>query len=670
MAKRALFDAYLYLGSHSFDSEALLDFLASRTVFIQKVELPTDSSGNFVRPLGKTRRLTLSNTDMKNISSAAACTLGKIATSCISDVQLGGVRGRQMIDHIIRMESRLLEFIARKLPRAGIIALDQAAAFPSISRRFLFWVLRRMRIPKGLYRLLVNLHKPTRTFVCLRNLLLDFFEVSGGVKQGDPAAMVLFVIAFDPLIKFVSSCLSIERCYCFGYCDDLGIASENIISIWPILKKCFRIITSVSALQLNVDKNQFLFSDFDNLDALSLELIEADPLIAGEQIRKTLKYLGIYLGSNTADLNWAGPLKKFVDAISFLCTLDCGLTTLISLYNLLALSKLSFVGSFFPPTARALDLEKWSIQKLLRGPWNAIPSSALYSFKQLGLPTQVRPLVLTSGASVVRAANLTSSCFFVEVFRLQSLVHSTDLTLRAAAGLLFCNSFFQHWIDTSLEYDAKFLKECPARPITPGFYRQKNVYKRLLDHFPTFDFVPFLTRRLGFFFEDDLLNVDAQRILSIYRFLASHTGPRFITTHLRTVANHWCTSSRFGRPRSPCHFCGLFGGEYNDRVFHSLTCPVFNRLFLDFHRLTFNLFDISSLLRFRQLGAPLSLDASKLMVYYTFVAFRVYNRCRHGHILDRRLLCNTIKTVVTKSRFAWKIRRDLVRFGYCEMLAD
>ena len=226
VAKRALFDAYLYLGSPSFDSEALLDFLASRTVFILKGELPTDSRGNFVRPPGKTRPLTLSNTDMKNISSAAACTLGKIATSCISDVQLGGVRGRQMIDHIIRMESRLLEFIARKLPRAGIIALDQAAAFPSISRRFLFWVLRRMRIPKGLYRLLVNLHKPTRTFVCLRNLLLDFFEVSGGVKQGDPAAMVLFVIAFDPLIKFVSSCLSIERCYCFGYCDDLGIASD------------------------------------------------------------------------------------------------------------------------------------------------------------------------------------------------------------------------------------------------------------------------------------------------------------------------------------------------------------------------------------------------------------------------------------------------------------
>ena len=63
-----------------------------------------------------------------------------------------------MIDHIVKMEARILDYVARRLPGAGILALDVAAAFPSLSRRYIFWVLRCMRIPQWLYILIKNLH--------------------------------------------------------------------------------------------------------------------------------------------------------------------------------------------------------------------------------------------------------------------------------------------------------------------------------------------------------------------------------------------------------------------------------------------------------------------------------------------------------------------------------
>ncbi len=112
----------------------------------------------------------------------------------VSSVQAGGLKGKQMLDHIIKMEGKILDFLARNFPHSGVIALDVAAAFPSLSRRFLFWVLRRMGIPKWLYTLLRNLHVDAGSYICLRNLLLKRLLVSRGVKQGDPPAMVLFIL--------------------------------------------------------------------------------------------------------------------------------------------------------------------------------------------------------------------------------------------------------------------------------------------------------------------------------------------------------------------------------------------------------------------------------------------------------------------------------------------
>ena len=74
--------------------------------------------------------------EAKLVSKASAITVAEIAAETISSFQCGGMNGMHMLDHITKIEAKILEFVARRLPHAGIIALDVRAVFPSLSRFF------------------------------------------------------------------------------------------------------------------------------------------------------------------------------------------------------------------------------------------------------------------------------------------------------------------------------------------------------------------------------------------------------------------------------------------------------------------------------------------------------------------------------------------------------
>ena len=53
----------------------------------------------------------------------------------------------------------------------------------------------------------------------------------------------------------------------------------------------------------------------------------------------------------------------------------------------------------------------------------------------------------------------------------------------------------------------------------------------------------------------------ADRTSSIYRCKSASIGPCFVINHLKTITNHWCSSSRFGKLCKPCWFCGKVDSE-------------------------------------------------------------------------------------------------------------
>ena len=147
--------------------------------------------------------------------------------------------------------------------------------------------------------------------------------------------MILFTIAFDPIIRWIDSLLSPIGSSLFGYCDDLSVACRNMIEAWGILLKLFRIVTLISSLQLNVRKTQvwiirpasrtriqptFQSVSFDLMDSLFKDYI---------------KHISILLGPGAMQHKYDELIRGYQEIVAFLRGIDADFITTIALYNIL-----------------------------------------------------------------------------------------------------------------------------------------------------------------------------------------------------------------------------------------------------------------------------------------------------------------------------------------------
>ena len=112
------------------------EFNHSLLVFIRKAAAEGLEAG-MALSAKELRSLSLGNTDAKTQASTLAVPLAKVAPSVISRVQEAYVKGRNLVRNVVRMEQHARRLTWAQL-QACILLLDMAAAFPSVSRVFLF----------------------------------------------------------------------------------------------------------------------------------------------------------------------------------------------------------------------------------------------------------------------------------------------------------------------------------------------------------------------------------------------------------------------------------------------------------------------------------------------------------------------------------------------------
>eukprot|EP00974_Lingulodinium_polyedra_P096855 9386362-Lingulodinium_polyedra.AAC.1 len=88
------------------------------------------------------RPINLSNTGPKLCATGICYALAPIIHCCISIEQVGGIKGRSMIDAVLAIEASGLALFGAAVC-AAIVAFDFSAAFPSVSRRYLWAVLAK-----------------------------------------------------------------------------------------------------------------------------------------------------------------------------------------------------------------------------------------------------------------------------------------------------------------------------------------------------------------------------------------------------------------------------------------------------------------------------------------------------------------------------------------------
>ena len=586
-----------------------------------------------------------------------ALPLNDCASKTVSEIQAGGIRGRRMSDNILNLECKALQFMITNQLLSGIFALDQAAAFPSISRAFIHWVLKRMRIPRRIRKLIKALYLGGKSGVNFGGRTYYHFVSGAGVKQGDPASMVIFVLCFDPILRWISSLLSPIGDHLFGYCDDVGIASQNMLRSWPIIQKCFMLVGKFSGLFLNVAKTKCCVIFGELMDHVADELREVDSSLTRNLFNDFVKYLGVYLGPGAEQVMWREAIVAYKECISFLRCIDAGFTSTISLYNVLGASIFSWIGSFAPPSQELLILEGKSLQRLTHGPWNVFPKRLLMSLKTIGYPTQFQCLESNSIAARTRNAKITSTNF-------QDLIAEVNAAL--TSGERLCNLPDEPWMKRSYLFA---LNDAVCHMRDKGFdtsvaFSQSQVSKHLVDSEEVYEPVPFFRKRLGRFVAVDESQVES--LIGRYKTIGKRFKPCILSSYVVMVLNGWCTKSRFGHVDEGCIFCAnsCFGD-----IKHLIVCPTLQNVILDCLRQPHIFLTVENLFSFQYQDSYMGRAGQDFVSLYCYLAFRAFNAVRHGEALNKRLIRYFCKRLC----FHCKHSRSLIRkyqFNRVDLTAD
>lgn len=186
------------------------------------------------------RPISLLNTDYKIMTNAIALRLAKTAPTLIHPDQAGFIPGRHIHDQIW-LTKRIIEMADLQDQNGAIILLDQEKAYDKIEHDYLWRIMESYNFPQETIKTIKSLYTKAMTFTYINGVKSETpYEVTRGVRQGDPLSCILFDLAIDrsvtesPAFAGMMSALwtSICRCMCF-FVSHLAVLDGSIGSTRP-----------------------------------------------------------------------------------------------------------------------------------------------------------------------------------------------------------------------------------------------------------------------------------------------------------------------------------------------------------------------------------------------------------------------------------------------------
>ena len=236
---------------------------------------------------GHTRPISVSNTDNRIVANVVR----KVITPAIVDVldpsQSAFMPGRHIEDNIIAFNESF--YGARERGETySILFHDFRKAYDSMSREYMFTLLRRIGIPTHLVTLIGSLYESVVAHPILTDPHSITIDMPNGLKQGCPLSPILFNLALDPLLTKLATIREADR---QAYCDDIGIGSSS----WLTFPKALGMISEFNTatnMGSNVTKT-FIITTATIPPPLSGILPAA---WASIRYTQAYKYLGVLIG--------------------------------------------------------------------------------------------------------------------------------------------------------------------------------------------------------------------------------------------------------------------------------------------------------------------------------------------------------------------------------------
>lgn len=158
---------------------------------------------NVLEYLGDFHPISLCNTVYKIFSKILAKRLKGLLPKLISKEQIGFVLGRSILDGILTIQETI-HFASKNKEACMFMKLDIQKAYDMVDWHFLCKVLEAFGLSNQWINLIFKFISTPKVLILIDGTPKGFFEISKGIRQGDPLSPPLFIIMVEAFGRAVS----------------------------------------------------------------------------------------------------------------------------------------------------------------------------------------------------------------------------------------------------------------------------------------------------------------------------------------------------------------------------------------------------------------------------------------------------------------------------------
>ena len=358
-------------------------------------------TGQVVAP-DETRPISMVDTSNRLLASAARLRWERILGAWVAPSQKGFLPGRSLLSNVVELEHEAM-MTSLKESDGAVILLDFAAAFPSISQKFLRKALAHIGMPPSALRLLDALYYKTECVIQVGGVRFAGFAQQGGIRQGCPLSPLLFVAAMDGLLRLLPR--RVPAAVPKAFADDTAVLLQNLRGDLPLLHRVFEELRRATGLQLNMRKCIIIPLGDSRPQVVRAYLERSFSPWFGATVDTHGRYLGFEIGPGKGVTSWIKPSQKARDRVAAWSWGELGLYYSTQVWNAMVLSLFLFVGQLEQLPQPVLDDEARLLRRAAPGAGGWCGTNELHRLRRsYGLAGEFKSLAATVEAAQFRVA--------------------------------------------------------------------------------------------------------------------------------------------------------------------------------------------------------------------------------------------------------------------------
>ena len=395
------------------------------------------------------RPITLLNCDYRILSKLLVLRIKSVLSEVVKSSQLCTVQNKNILFGVQNIISSVLYIKQKKNLGACLLSLDFFKAYDRVLVDYLLVVMEKMGFGSTFCGWIKMLHVGAQTKFLLGKLSRAIW-ISFSIRQGDPIAMLLYILYIEPLLVYIESHIAglyikNVRQAVEAYCDDLNVLTGNVNDLVVVNNAVEKYEKFSGAILSRDHKCKILgLGTWKNKTNWPLPYIVTV---------KEIKVFGVYIMDSYRNLlkrNWDFRFGKFEQTLISWSprNLDC-LSQRIDVLRIFALSRIYYLASILP-------ISKTMCKKIEKAMGRFIWYNSGYTLR-VSTHDLKHPLE-KGGLGLVCILGMSQSLQLSQLFRLLK------------SGDLKATGHVAYWIGEFVETFIPGLSEGEHADIVPAYY--------------------------------------------------------------------------------------------------------------------------------------------------------------------------------------------------------